>query len=299
VEGIFQTTPDGRCLSANPAFARICGYDSPEELIATVQNIGRSIYVNPNRRAEFIRLMEQNDVVTGFESEAYRKDGTQIWISENVRAIRDANGRLICYEGTVEDITLRKTAEDRLRDSEALYHSLVENLPQNIFRKDLSERFTFANQRFCQTLGKPLAEIIGKTDFDFFAPDLAAKYQEDDRRVLATGQIFETVEENQPAGGEKIYVQVVKTPLYDAKGQIIGSQCIFWDITEKKLTEERAARATEALARSREELRRKNDQMEEDIRMAREIQQAILPQQYPVFPRTASPPESALQFCHR
>lgn len=298
-EGIFQTTPDGRYISANPALARIYGYSSPEELITHLVDIGRDLYVEPGRRAEFIRSMEEHDVVADFESRVYRRDGSIIWIAENVRAVRDERHQLLFYEGTVEDITERKRAEVELRNSESLYHSLVETLPQNIFRKDLSERFTFANQRFCMTLGKPLHEILGKTDFDFFPPELAEKYQRDDRKILETGQMFETIEEHQPPGGEVLYVNVVKTPLYDASGKIIGLQGIFWDITEKKRAEERILLATAELAKSRQELRARNEQMEEDLKMAREIQQAIIPQQYPSFPRSAEPGESALVFCHR
>ncbi|MBI2948179.1 MAG: SpoIIE family protein phosphatase, partial [Verrucomicrobia bacterium] len=216
-----------------------------------------------------------------------------------VRAVRDAKHELRYYEGTVEDITERRQAQERLRTSETLYHSLVENLPQNIFRKDLQERFTFANQRFCDTLGKPLDEILGKTDFDFFPPELAAKYQQDDHRILETGQLFETVEEHQPPGGDKIYVNVVKTPIFGSDNKIIGLQGIFWDITEKKRAEERLQRTTAELAKSREELHVKNQQMEEDLKMAREIQQSIIPQQYPSFPRSARPKDSALRFCHR
>jgi phosphoserine phosphatase RsbU/P len=299
VEGIFQTTPDGHYISANRALARIYGYDSPEELMTKLKDIQQELYVEPNRREEFVRLMEQNDLVTDFESRIRRKNGTIIWISENVRTVRDESNQLLFYEGTVEDITERKRAEEKLRNSETLYHSLVENLPQHIFRKDLDERFTFANQRFCQALGKSLEEIIGKTDFDFFPPELAAKYQQDDRKILETGQLFETIEEHQPPSREKIYVNVVKTPLYNAKGKIIGLQGIFWDITEKKIAEERIRKAHSELSRNRQELRLKNEQMEEDLRMAREIQQAIIPQQYPSFPRTCETGQSGLQFCHR
>src|SRR5262249_50874489 len=195
--------------------------------------------------------------------------------------------------------TERKRVEEQVRDSEALYHSLVEHLPQNIFRKDLSERFIFANKRFCQTLGKPLDQIIGKTDFDFFPPELAAKYQQDDRNILESGQAVEIVEEHVPPGGEKLYVNVIKTPLYDSQGQIIGLQGIFWDITARKRAEEGLRRTTVELAKNREELRIKNEQMEEDLRMAREIQQAIIPQQYPTFPKSADPRDSMLRFCHR
>ncbi len=132
----------------------------------------------------------------------------------------------------------RKHTEEALKDSEALYVSLVEKLPQNIFRKDLEGRFTFANENFCSTLGKPRREIIGKTDFDFYPPELAEKYQQDDRKVIETGEALERVEENQPPGGKRMYVQVLKTPVHDATGTIIGTQGIFWDITQRKEAEE-------------------------------------------------------------
>ncbi|HXG49349.1 MAG TPA: PAS domain-containing protein, partial [Methylomirabilota bacterium] len=155
----------------------------------------------------------------------------------------------------------RKRGEERLVSSEAFYHSLVENLPQNIFRKDLDERFTFANQRFCALLGRPLDQIIGRTDFDFYPPELARKYQEDDRTVLRTGQILETVEENVGPTGEKIYVNVVKTPVFDPQGRILGTQCIFWDITERKRWEERLQQANAELARSESALRKSHEEL--------------------------------------
>ena len=300
VEGIFQTTPDGRYLMANAALARIYGYDSPEELMHEMTDIGKRLYVEEGRRDEFIRLMQERDVITGFESQVFRKDGTVIWISENCRAVRDAKGRLLYYEGTVEETTQRRQAEEKLRHSEALYHSLVETLPQNIFRKNLQLRFTFGNQKFCETLGRPLDEIVGKTDFDFFPSELAEKYQRDDRRVLTTGEPYETVEENQPPGGGKIYVQVVKTPLRGADGQIIGLQAIFWDITAQRMAEERIRKANAALAQSRHELQAKNLQMEDDLKMAREIQLTMLPQQYPMFLRpSGAPTDTIFQFTHR
>ena len=299
VEGIFQTTPDGRYLMANAALARIYGYTTPEELMLGLTDISRRLYVQPDRRDEFVRLMQEHDVLAGFESEVFRKDGSVIWISENCRAIRDSKGRLLYYEGTVEDITQQKQAEEKLQHSEALYHSLVETLPQNIFRKNLEYRFTFANQQFCRTLGRTLEEIVGKTDFDFFPAELAQKYQRDDRHVLETGQTYETVEEHQLPGGSKIYVHVVKTPLRNADGTIIGLQAIFWDITQQRMAEEKIRKANAALAQSRRELSAKNLEMEDDLKMAREIQLTMLPQQYPAFARQGPGSSSALQFTHR
>src|SRR5262249_49803957 len=90
----------------------------------------------------------------------------------------------------------REPAGESFKKTEALYHSLVEHLPQSIFRKDRVGRFTFVNKHFQDALGKPLSEILGKTDFDFYPPELAEKYRHDDERVLETGQVLEAVEEN-------------------------------------------------------------------------------------------------------
>jgi phosphoserine phosphatase RsbU/P len=299
VEGVFRTTPDGHYSLANVALARIYGYESPAELMASINDIARKLYVEPGRREEFVRLMQTQDTMSDFESKIFRKDGTTIWISENCRAVRDAEGKLLYYEGTVEDITLRRQTEEALRGSESLYHSLVETMPQNVFRKDLEGRFTFANQQYCRHYHCKLEDILGKTDFDFFPRELAEKYQMDDRRVIETGQTYEITEEHHPFGQEKGTTRVVKTPLYGADGRIIGLQGIFWDVTEQVRAEEKIRRTTAELGRSREELRAKNAILEENLRMAREIQFAMLPQQYPVFPAGAPVAQSAFQFAHR
>lgn len=114
-EGIFQTTFDGQYLSANPALASIYGYDSPEELIHSINNIDKQLYVDHHRRQEFIEVMDRQDVVYEFESEIYRKDHNVIWISENARAVRDVQGNLLFYEGAVKDITELKRAQEALR----------------------------------------------------------------------------------------------------------------------------------------------------------------------------------------
>jgi PAS domain S-box-containing protein len=122
LEGIFQTTPDGRFLSANPALAQIFGYDSPEELMATMTDIEHQLYVEPHRRKECIALMEHHGAVSGFEFQAYRKDGSIIWARQNARVVRDANGVLLYYQGFVEDITERKRAEqERQKFTNQLY----------------------------------------------------------------------------------------------------------------------------------------------------------------------------------
>ncbi len=116
VEGIFQTTPDGRFLTANPAMARMLGYESPEELLEEVGDIGGQLYVDPERRMEIRRLLESQDAVLGFEIAMRRKGGGVVWVSVTARVVRDADGEPTGYEGTVEDITERKNAERALRE---------------------------------------------------------------------------------------------------------------------------------------------------------------------------------------
>src|SRR5579864_1171043 len=115
VWGIFQTTADGHYLTANAALARIYGYDTPTELLSAMTNIGGQLYVDPTRRDAFVREMRDKGVVAGFESRVHRRDGSIIWIAESCREVRTRDGRLLYYEGMVEEITDRKRTEEELR----------------------------------------------------------------------------------------------------------------------------------------------------------------------------------------
>jgi two-component system sensor histidine kinase UhpB len=116
VEGIFQSTVDGRFLTANPAMARMLGYESPEELLGAISNIRDQLYVEPGRREEFYQLALRDGFVSGFEVQMHRKDGDLVWVSVNARVIYDDRGDISYYEGTVENITERKRAEEALRE---------------------------------------------------------------------------------------------------------------------------------------------------------------------------------------
>jgi PAS domain S-box-containing protein len=131
----------------------------------------------------------------------------------------------------------RRKAEEALRESEALYHSLVENLPCVVVRKDLDGRFTFANVRFCEMVASPVEHVIGRTDRDFFPADAADRYRDGDLRAIESAGVCEIIEEVPFAGGIR-YFHVLKTALHDAAGRIAGVQLIGWDITERKLAEE-------------------------------------------------------------
>lgn len=111
IEGIYQSTLAQGYLDVNPALARIYGYDSPSQLIEGLRDIGSQLYVDRNRRLEFMQIMDEHGIVSNFESRVYRRDGSIIWISENARAVRNEAGEVLFYEGTVEDITQRKLSE--------------------------------------------------------------------------------------------------------------------------------------------------------------------------------------------
>jgi len=237
VVGIFRSTEEGRYVYANHRLAELYGYDSPAQMIEAIGDIEGQLYVESKQRDLFLKLIQQQGLIEQFESEIFRRDGSRIWISETARTVRDAAGKVLYYEGTVQDIGEQKAAELDLRRSEILFHSLVENLPQYIFRKDSTGKFTFANKRFCEELGRTRREIIGKTDLDFFPSELAQKYREDDIGIMASGDSLDTVEEHVTPEGEKSWVHVVKTPIHDEAGRCTGVQGIFWDVTQQRLTE--------------------------------------------------------------
>jgi PAS domain S-box-containing protein len=140
-----------------------------------------------------------------------------------------------------EQIVERERAEQQWRDSQSLYQSLVQSLPMNVLRKDREGRFTFGNTLALQTMGKTLEELHGRTDFDFFPEPLANKYRRDDCRVMQTGEVFEDVEKHHTPQGRDLFVQVLKTPVRDAKGEITGVQVLFWDVTDREQAKQELA----------------------------------------------------------
>jgi PAS domain S-box-containing protein len=164
IEGIFQTNPAGRFISANPALARIFGYSSPEELITSIKDISQQVYVEPNRRGEFIAAIQANNAVFEFESLVYRKDRTIMWVSENTRAVRDSTGTLLYYEGTISDVTARKVAREALRYQQEQSEQLLLNiLPEPI--ADRLKRYPSTIADTFEAVSVLFADIVGFTEF--------------------------------------------------------------------------------------------------------------------------------------
>lgn len=182
-EGIFQTAPDGRYLSANPALARIYGYDSPSELIAKCST--KNLYADRTRGADFIAEISRFGSLKEFESCILRRDGSTTWISENVREVRDENGELLYYEGTVAEIADRKLAESALLQNEAKWRSLILNSSDIITILDEGGRIVYESPCVETVLGYEPSELIGENSLDFIHPDDIPSVMSDRQKLLA------------------------------------------------------------------------------------------------------------------
>jgi diguanylate cyclase (GGDEF)-like protein/PAS domain S-box-containing protein len=214
VEGIFQVATDGHFISANPAMARIYGDESPEETIARISDVEQS-YVDYQERRRYKDLLEKYGMVNNFESQFYRKDGAVIWLSINARSVKDTAGKTLYYEGMVEDITLRKHAEQGLLESEERYRTAIEysNDGVSLLR---GGRHIYVNRRFLEIYGydKP-GEALGK--------GLDLTIHPDDRQMV--------VERNRKRErGERV------TPKYEFKGIRKDGTTVYVEISTARIT---------------------------------------------------------------
>ncbi len=220
IEGVFQTTPDGTYIAVNPALARIYGYHSPEDLIVGLRDITHQLYVEPERRAEFMRLMEREGSVSNFESRVYRRDGDIIWISENARAVYDDSGKLVCYEGTVEAITERKLYEAEMRHQAT--HDALTGLPnRNMLHEHLQRAIQVARQKGGLTavvfvdldqfkfINDSLGHQVGDELLKAVAQRLQACLRDTDMVARQGGDEFVLVLQNQ-TGGELGIAEVMQ-----------------------------------------------------------------------------------------
>jgi PAS domain S-box-containing protein len=238
VEGIFQSTPNGRYITANPALARIYGYSCPNEVIEKVTDIEHQLYVNPHRYAEFVQLMEQDGRVSGFESQIYRQDGNIVWISEKAYAVRNSLGELLYYEGLIEDITKRKLAEAALQEQFDFLQVLIDTIPTPVFYQNSQGLYVGCNRAFEEALGLCKDEVIGKSVFDLAPKELADQYHQADR-VLFEEQGVQTYESSVVyKDGKKHDVIFYKATFLKADGTLGGLVGVILDISDRKRTEE-------------------------------------------------------------
>jgi PAS domain S-box-containing protein len=233
IEGIFQTTPAGQYLNVNPALAAMYGYDSVQDLVAGLTKIENQLYVDPNRRNEFIQAMAEHGAVRGFESEIYRKDRTTMWISENARAVKDAAGRIIYYEGMVEDITERKRLEGELHHSEQSLSALINNIDDSIWSIDTQYRLLTFNAVFAQLFEEQYHTHIKVGDV--ILDHLPAEWHAEDialyDRALA-GEKF-VIERRYQYGEDERYYEISYNPIR-TNDQVSGVTVFSKDISERQ-----------------------------------------------------------------
>lgn len=255
-EGIFQSTPEGYYLTANPALALMHGFDSPAELIRSRTDISRELYVESTQRDEFKRLLEERGRVHGFEHETFRKDGTRIWISVNAHAVRDEAGEILYYEGTARDITERKQAEQALRESEERYRELFENSKDAFFVHDMTGVYVSIN-RAAETLsGYRRNEVIGRHFSKFMTPEHARQVQRQLQKKLETASETTYEIELITKKGKHVPVEISSRLIFE-HGIPVGVQGCVRDISERKKAQEASRNYSRRLIEAQEAERRR------------------------------------------
>ena len=270
---VFQNAPvliavtdlaDGTCLDVNAEALYVSGFNREEVVGRTEAELG---WITPADRARLLHELQEHGRVSGLEMTFQDKDGRWLYglVSGEQISIR---GRPCLLTVTV-DITERKRAEAALQESQALYHSLVEQLPAGVFRKDQEGRYVLVNPEFCQLKGMKAEEFLGKTPREVAAAEvakqgemgLATKYAaagaEHHEQIMQTGKPIELVEEYVYADGRKQFLHVIKLPVIGSDGKIIGTQGIQFDITERKQAEqaiEQAFQRQQGISRLHESL---------------------------------------------
>jgi PAS domain S-box-containing protein len=263
VDGIYVTTPGGALLNANPALARIMGYATPRDLIDGIGDVADNVYVDPQARVEYQRLMERYGMVREFEYQVRARDGTILWLSDSASAVRNEDGELIRYEGTVRDITDQKRAEDTIAEGRRLLQMVIDTVPAVINVKDNQLRYVLMNRYMAGIFGIEPAEAIGQTTADLMSRYGAAKTDENDKRVLSGGKELGFYEEEyRDSSGVMRQWLVNKLPILDAAGDIENIVTVALDIGERKRVES--------------EMRKAKDAAESALRNLRETQNSLI-----------------------
>lgn len=235
IEGIFQSTPEGRFINVNPAFARMHGYSSPEDVTATITDIATQYYVVPEDRREYQERLTKQGSVENFEFKARCKDGSYIWVSAHSRAIYDENGAVARYEGNMHDISERKRAEGALISEKLFSEMLINQLPGSFYMFDENGWILRWNDNLEQVTGYAGDEIRQMRALDFFSEDEREKVQREIEVVFEQGK--SQVEANfLSKTGQKIPHVLTGVRLdYEDEVYLLG---VGLDITERQRVED-------------------------------------------------------------
>jgi PAS domain S-box-containing protein len=229
VEGIYQSTPAGRILSANPAFASILGYANPEDLLTAVTDIGASNWVDPDHRKTFVRKIETEKVVSNFETQLRRKDGRIIWAAINARPVYDADGQLRHFEGMVQDIDQRKKAEAQL----LRLSTAVEQVADIIFITNDQGYFAYVNPAFEKSTGYGNDDLVGQKPDRLAADDQIATIYSEIWKTASQEKVWTGRITNKRRDGEFFLVDTIVSPIKSGSGRFLGYAAVNRDVTDK------------------------------------------------------------------
>ncbi|MBN1964291.1 MAG: PAS domain S-box protein [Anaerolineae bacterium] len=235
---VYTLDSGGMRTMLNSAHTRITGHDAED--FATTPDLWDTL-IHPEDRSLFSDLFTTYPAGTAELEHFYRlrgKGGDWRWLHSSLTGVRDETGCCVRYRCIDRDITEEMRTLSALQDSEALYHSLVENLPHSVYRVDRVGRLSYVNTRYCLTVNRPREALLGKTYADLHPPEFARQYAHDDQTVIASGEPLMQDQPYQVLGGTAITVHMVKTPIFDITGQVTGLQGVFWDITERHRAED-------------------------------------------------------------
>ena len=248
IEGIFQSSIDGRLMHANPALARILGYASLDDLLASANDIPNNIYVNRQDRDKFIALLLERAAITGYEVQFRRQDEQVIWASISARLVRDEAGNPLFVEGFLTDISDHKHAEEALRTSEAKYRRIVDTATEGIWMLGPDNATSFVNARMAEMLGYSCAEMVGRPMTEFlFEQDIPDHQEKMANRRQGCSEHYER--RLRRKDGAVVWALASAAPVFDDEHHFQGSFAMLTDISERKEAE-RELRDSETLYRS-------------------------------------------------
>ncbi len=263
VDGIYVTTPGGALLNANPALARIMGYEAPQDLIGGIGDVAETVYVHAAARDEYQSLMQRDGVVREFEYQVRARDGSILWLSDSATVVRNEAGEVIRYEGTVRDITDQKRAEDAIAEGRRLLQQVIDTVPAVINVKNKQLRYVLMNRYMAGIFGVEPGDAIGRTTSELMSRYGAKKTDANDKQVLAAGRGLGFYEEEyMDASGHMRQWLVNKLPLLDSDGEIENIVTVALDIGERK--------------RGELEMRKAKDAAEAALRNLRETQNSLI-----------------------
>ena len=271
---IFTSTPEGRFLTANPAMARMFGYETPEELVESITDLAEHIYADPEDREEFKSQLELHGEVEDFECLMLRRDGSRFWCSQNALLVRNNAREVLYYQGFMKDITKRKLSEQALIESEQRWRSVLQNTPQIGISLDAQGKIIFANKYFLNLTGWKEEQVLEQSWFDMFIPaDIREQIREVFNSLISSKHVsskhdnrFSTYENAiLTRDGDFRIITWSNVLNLDQEGYPTGLTSLGIDTTERKRLEDALSENRDSLYRERNRLQSITETMGEGL----------------------------------